>query len=27
MQELTPEEIKLRLQAFRDLTQFDIKVS
>jgi sugar/nucleoside kinase (ribokinase family) len=27
MQELTPEEIKSRLQAFRDLTQFDIKVS
>jgi sugar/nucleoside kinase (ribokinase family) len=24
MQELTAEEIKIRLQAFRDLTQFDI---
>ncbi|TMM29647.1 sugar kinase [Polaribacter aestuariivivens] len=27
MQELTKEEVKTRLQAFKDLTQFDIKIS
>jgi hypothetical protein len=27
MQELTADEIKSRLQAFKDLTQFDIELS
>ena len=27
MQELTKEEVKKRLQAFKELTQFDIKMS
>jgi len=27
MQELTPDEVKMRLQSFKDLTQFDIEIS
>ena len=27
MQELTADEVKIRLQAFKELTQFDIEIS